>query len=70
MQADVRYGVQAIKRFLLEQKKRATGEQLYRRFGVDERRVREWRKLKGRNGGERKTVLRADKEEQLVSWII
>ena len=51
-----------------------------RRFGVDEKRVREWRKLKAEiadrgpkkerlQGGGKKTVLAADKEEQLVSWI-
>ena len=50
-----------------------------RRFGVDEKRVREWRKLKAeiaergqkrkRLQGGGKTVFTADKEEQLVSWI-
>ena len=50
------------------------------RFGVDEKRMREWRKLKIElaergpkkkrlQGGGKKTVLAADKEEQLVSWI-
>ena len=50
-----------------------------RKFGVDEKRVGEWRKLKAeiaervqkkkrlQVGG--KTVLTSDKEEQLVSWI-
>ena len=51
-----------------------------RRFVVNEKRVREWRKLKAEiaeigqkkkqlHGGGKKTVLAADKEEQLVSWI-
>ena len=50
-----------------------------RRFGVDEKRVREWRKLKAeiaergqkkkRLQGGGKTVFTADKEEQLASWI-
>ena len=50
-----------------------------RRFGVDEKRVREWRKLKAEiaERGQKKerlqvggnTVFTANKEEQLVSWI-
>ena len=51
-----------------------------RRFGVDEKRVREWRKRfkaeiaergqkKKRLQGGGKTVFTADKEEQIVSWI-
>ena len=51
-----------------------------RRFGVDEKRVREWRKLKADivereppkkplKGGGKKTVLGVHKEKQLVNWI-
>ena len=50
-----------------------------RMFGVDEKRVREWRKLKAEivERGQKKkrlqvggkTVFTADKEKQLVSWI-
>ena len=41
-----------------------------RRFGVDEKRVREWRKRqKKRIQGGGKTVFTADTEEKLVSWM-
>ena len=51
-----------------------------RRFGIDEKRMWEWWKLKADEaergpkhkrlkGGGKKTVLEADKEEELVSWI-
>ena len=51
-----------------------------RKFGIDEKRVREWRKCKAEIaerepkkrrllGGGKKTLLSVDKEEQLVNWI-